>query len=716
MDFINWDGLKYGEKRRMLESFRRVNTEKHGDLFSAFDIETSALHPFTDWDDCPPSVCYIWQFHVEGFNPIYGRKLEAFVEEVLTALKSKYVFNCAVHNLSFEMQFLRPYIKDYVQKRKGKYDVFMRDPRTYQTVKINGVKLFCSAILSGKPLKQFIKDNNVPDEFQKLDGDDFDYHEIRTSDTVLTDDQLMYCRNDVVGLTMALRNLADAEGYKATDIPQTSTGFVRADVKKATDRGAKKWRDENDFTPFYMGDGIAWLFRKSFRGGNTHANRHCVGKWIEGVKSYDRTSSYPAVLMCYKFPRRLTGYYFEDITDDEKYDLICKSIAESGAKVLNSEEVAGGITSEFDPLANQGYLYHVVLQGVHIKKGYPVPYIPCTGSDKLKCDCSFYPIELALQKDNGRVLQADTVDMWVCSADMAIILGQYDIDNIDIKAALRFEMDYLPESFRALVKLYFEKKCTLQSGTIEYAQIKAKINALYGMFALDPFGVSFEFTNIFGDTPCIVCDKESSSELQMFPYQIGCWTTMLARWELERGIRCFNGVDEGSGSPEQFCYTDTDSIKYWGETPAKLTALIDELRAVAVENGVAVTKYSGKVKYLGSWDYEGEYTAFCTLGAKKYCVEEGEGQYEITVAGVNKKEGSKSIQTRDDFSRGKIFTGKLSPKYFDDENECSETLCQVEYKLDITDTFERMLEFYSIYGDEGIYNACIGASNLKGDC
>lgn len=718
MEFIAWDTLKYGEKRRMLEGFRRANIDRKGDLFSAFDIETSAIHPFTDWDDCPPSICYIWQFHVEGFNPIYGRHLNTFVDEILTQLRNRYTFHCAVHNLSFEAQFLRPYIKDYVSKRRGKYDVFMRDPRTFQNITVNGAKLFCTSILSGKPLAQFMRDNNVPAEYQKLDGDDFDYRAIRTPETELTDNQLLYCRNDVMGLVEACRRLADATGYTANTIPQTSTGFVREDVKRVTSHGAKKWRADNDFNPFYMSDAIAWLFRKAFRGGNTHANRAHIAEWINDVGSYDRTSSYPAVLLSYKFPKRLTGFYFDAMQADvgDYASEVCDFIAKSKAHVLSSETIGEALHRTFDPLRDDTYLYHVVLNGVHIKDGFPVPYIPASGSDKLELSVNWYTsTPKHLQVDNGRVLHAESVDMWLCEGDLSIIMGEYNVESVDVKAALQFETEFLPQSFRDLVKEYFYKKCTLKDGTIEYQQIKGRFNALYGMFACDPFGVDFEFCNDFGESPAKLAPRECIGDRQLMPYQIGVYTPMLARWELERGIKCFDGVSEGAGSPLQFIYTDTDSIKYTGETPDMLLRLIDELRATAEENGVKVTRSNGKEKYLGSWDYEGRYRALCTLGAKKYCAENEDGSYTITVAGVNKKTGSASIKSREDFTKGKIFDGKLVPKYFDDEFECSETLCQVDYKLDITDGFNAMLDFYEQFGDSGIFNACVRADAVKGD-
>ena len=44
----------------------------------------------------------------------------------------------------------------------------------------------------------------------------------------------------------------------------------------------------------------------------------------------------------------------------------------------------------------------------------------------------------------------------------------------------------------------------------------------------------------------------------------------------------------------------------------------------------------GVKKLLGVWDFEGVYKRFKTLGAKRYMVEESDGEISMTVSGVNK--------------------------------------------------------------------------------
>ena len=51
----------------------------------------------------------------------------------------------------------------------------------------------------------------------------------------------------------------------------------------------------------------------------------------------------------------------------------------------------------------------------------------------------------------------------------------------------------------------------------------------------------------------------------------------------------------------------------------------------------------GIVKPLGVWDYEGVYSRFKTLGAKRYMTE-ANGEISITIAGVNKKAGVRYLK------------------------------------------------------------------------
>ena len=87
----------------------------------------------------------------------------------------------------------------------------------------------------------------------------------------------------------------------------------------------------------------------------------------------------------------------------------------------------------------------------------------------------------------------------------------------------------------------------------------------------------------------------------------------------------------------------------------------------------------GDTKMLGIWDYEGTYSRFKTLGAKRYLLEEN-GKLQITVAGLSKQNGVNYMLEKAGNDNTKVFeqfddnlyipanrTGKMTHTYIDEE-------------------------------------------------
>ena len=134
-------------------------------------------------------------------------------------------------------------------------------------------------------------------EHQKLQ--DFEYTELRYPWTEMTALELEYCQNDVLGLVEALKAEMQRDNDNLYTIPVTSTGYVRRDVKKAM----------NSISRFYVQKIVPdyptyQLLSEAYRGGNTHSNRYHTGEILHNVHSYDRSSSYPDVLVNCEFPIR----------------------------------------------------------------------------------------------------------------------------------------------------------------------------------------------------------------------------------------------------------------------------------------------------------------------------------------------------------------------------------------------------------------------------
>ena len=123
--------------------------------------------------------------------------------------------------------------------------------------------------------------------------------------------------------------------------------------------------------------------------------------------------------------------------------------------------------------------------------------------------------------------------------------------------------------------------------------------------------------------------------------------TAHARRRLQEGINIC-GAD--------YVYGDTDSCKFINEKHVKeFDALNERIMSECENNDIkAYIDYNGKRYYLSLWEYEGCYDTFKTLGAKKYCFQKGD-KFEITVAGMNKKKGSKVVGNVNNFNIGTTY-------------------------------------------------------------
>lgn len=169
---------------------------------------------------------------------------------------------------------------------------------------------------------------------------------------------------------------------------------------------------------------------------------------------------------------------------------------------------------------------------------------------------------------------------------------------------------------------------------------------------------------------------------------MGCmvkWVTAYARKNLWTGIFEFKN---------DYCYADTDSIKC--KNIESHRAYIDEYNAqcrIKLEKAMRFHKLpieltepktiKGVKKPIGTWDDDGEYLKFKTLGAKRYMYQYPDGSLNITVSGLNKKVTVPYLIQPEDYKHlplDRIFanfdkdmivppqyTGKNTHTYIDDE-------------------------------------------------
>ena len=172
--------------------------------------------------------------------------------------------------------------------------------------------------------------------------------------------------------------------------------------------------------------------------------------------------------------------------------------------------------------------------------------------------------------------------------------------------------------------------------------------------------------------------------------------TAYARQKLHAGLAIID--------PDDFVYSDTDSIKCMGD----YSQAFAELNKKYQRDELSALDPKGKRHYIGIYEYEGQYKRLKTMGAKKYAYEDMDGSLHITVSGVNKKAGAAELRTLDRFKEGFIFRkgGGLAALYNDDPEVKSVriqghdlpitsnvALFESTYTLGLTTEYSRLIQF-----------------------
>lgn len=143
-------------------------------------------------------------------------------------------------------------------------------------------------------------------------------------------------------------------------------------------------------------------------------------------------------------------------------------------------------------------------------------------------------------------------------------------------------------------------------------------------------------------------------------YAWGCWVTSYAFRNLFRLGACCG----------LWLYSDTDSCYGKDWDMQKVEEYNQSCKDLLKANNYSAVVRDGKEYWLGVVDIE-KHDKFRTMGAKRYCVQDGE-ELKITVAGVPKKTGAKCLHSIEDFKEGLIFdgatTGKQTHTYFFSED------------------------------------------------
>lgn len=626
------------------------------ETFATFDIETTVI----DYNGEKHGIMYIWQLCVGDFkdrNAMYGRTWREF-KQCIHQIADKYDFGkdgrllIFVHNLAYEFQWLRSILEiEKVFALKQRIPVYVDADYKFH--------FQCSYKLTNMSLAKFLKSENV--NTQKLT---MDYSVKRYPDTVLSKNEIDYSMADVIGLHEGISSLCQKNGDTLKTLPMTSTGYVRRDARFEMQKNPE---NRNVFIDSRLSENDYILCKASARGGDTHANFIYAGYIIkEPMKSKDKASSYPSVMLTKKYP---VGRYTTE----------------------RSGRIIEGCSN----------IMHVAFFNIRLKKSNCMPYLAIG-------KCQHFSKAII---DNGRVLEADFCELVITEIDYDIINRQYEYEKMQIVTHIVSDMDYLPKEYRTFCYEMFKRKCELKGkDAYFYAKYKNKINALFGMMLTDICREDIIYDNnewksvlstINDDLKDYYRNKKS-----FLTYQHGIYVTAWARYELRRGL-------DACGRDAVYC--DTDSVKHVGNHDADFDAINDGIRAENESMGVLPVTVNGVTSELGLWELDAEYSEFITFGAKKYAYKykdpQRDGkQYGVTVAGLNKQKATDYINKAglEAFKIGKIFTedisGRLTPTYNDtiqwkeivvDGHKCELTsnvaLLPTTYTLNITKEYDMLL-------------------------
>lgn len=621
---------------------------KYFDVPCAFDIETTSFYEGAE----KRAIMYEWTFGIYGLC-IIGRTWDEFIsliEDIVRILKLNINKRLVVyvHNLSYEFQWIR--------KRFTWESVFSVKNRTpLYALTTSGIEFRCSLLLSGYSLEK-VGQNLQKYKVEKLVGA-LDYAKPRHSGTPLTDMEKAYCINDVKVVMAYIAERMEADG-SISNIPLTKTGYVRKycrdmcfyEPDKPKKKSFKRLRYREIMKALTMTVDDYDQLKRAFQGGFTHANALYTGSILNDVTSYDFTSSYPTVMIAEKFP-----------------------MSEAEEIIIKSEEDLKKNLSLYN------CLFDVEIWG--LKSVFePEDYISTSRCWELT----------GAVVNNGRIHSADHLCTTITECDYSIIKKMYKWDKIRIYNFKRYRKDYLPTDFvKSILKLYADKTTLkgVAGKEVEYLGGKEMLNSCYGMAVTDPCKDIITYYNEWGVDPVNkdnVIEKYNKNAGRFLYYPWGVWVTAYARRNL------FTGIFELGND---YVYADTDSIKalnmenhmdYIKDYNKRIRA--DLLRAMeyhGIDPGeIEPETIKGVKKCLGVWDFDGHYTRFKTLGAKRYMVD-SKGGVNITVAGLNKKKtvpylkGKYGDRIFENFTNRMYIppehTGKLTHTYIDDETEGSLT-------------------------------------------
>ena len=604
---------------------RSKDTRSYNDCIIMADTETSKKDPAVIGHN--HVVAWTISLRANGCNlfTLWGRRPDTIVstlEELHNALPGERTF-VFFHNMPYDYTFLRRFLfekwgyPDQILNVKPHYPLFMEFK--------NGIMLRDSLMLAQRSLDKWAKDMHV--KHQKAVGK-WDYEKIRTQEEDFDKDGLEYIEHDTLAGVECIDRTMTALNKNIYSLPYTATGIPRGDIRIR----AKGHRAKDLFNRIVLDWDQQQIMEVVFHGGYTHANRYYIEETVLGeIICYDIASSYPFRILSNKFPM-------------EKFTPV---------GVCTPEEIIASAD-------NYAYYFKLILINPELKDRMdPMPVLQYSKTVR-----TINPII-----DNGRILAANYIEIWITEQDLILINERYTAEKmycVEVQAA---EKDYLPSWLRDYVYECFQAKTRLKGGDpVAYAMSKSKINSIFGMMVQKPVKEDIIENYKYSDDneellPYDVNDEKNMEELyeqwkekktSILAYQWGVWITAYSLVALFRLGECV-------ASDGIWLYSDTDSVYATKWDKKKLAAYNEKCIKELINAGYEGIVHNNRTYYLGIAEKDGVYSEFKTTGAKRYCKREN-GELKITVAGVPKKGAACLKDDIENFRTGALFRGEITGK------------------------------------------------------
>ena len=611
---------------------RRAGKNKNGpsynDCIIMVDTETSKEKEKT--------VCknYVvaWTLSILAFDmpivTLYGTKPSELVTAINNIIMAMQGDNTIIyiHNLPYDWVFLRKFFMAAWGTPEHQLNVKPHYPISIDFA--NGISFRDSLILSQRGLDKWAKDMDV--RHKKATGF-WDYDRVRDQGGRFTPHEKTYIEHDTLAGVECIYKTMKALHKCIYSMPYTATGIPREIVQKL----AKENKGRELFLKLVPSYDLQCMLEQLFHGGYTHNNRHFIEQIIKGlIEAYDEASAYPFAILSEKFPM-------------EAFRPLEEAVAPSFI-LENAEDYA--------------YMFKLILRKPRLKSNK----IPMPALQKSKCVKTINAVE-----DNGRILCAEYIEIYLNELDLSVIMQQYDYGTGDGKGAACTEVyfamkDYLPRWFTDYVYQCFVEKTKLKGGDpVQYSIAKAKLNSLYGMCVQKPVKLIIEEDYQSGEysisdeqDPKEIYDKYVNNYRSVLPYQWGVWVTSIAFVNLFT-IGSFAGT---------WLYSDTDSCYGMNWDKEGLAAYNERCKEKLRARGYGAVMHNGREYWLGVCELDGTYKEFISVGAKRYAVRMMNDDIKITVAGVPKAGKNCLKNDLHNFHKGFIFdgatTGKMQHTYF----------------------------------------------------